>query len=165
MPSLHLCAVIDPYVVVRLHAVSDDESKSSSVVKRSESGWLNTTERKTSSVRDNGFSPQWNDSEVFEFRVNSEDVAMLELVVVDSDQGFIGESFDGLLLYLLANTPPSHSTTLLLHETDDKMCKAAVPVSCLRRGYRTVQFYDHSSQHGAYGMARVLLHVDVKYIV
>ena len=79
-------------MVVRLHGVSDDESKGSSVVKRSESGWLNTTERKTSSVRDNGFSPQWNDSEAFEFLVNSEDVAMLELVVVDSDQGFIGES-------------------------------------------------------------------------
>ena len=53
----------------------------------------------------------------------------------------------------------------LLCDIDDKMCKTAVPVSCLRQGYRGVQFYDHSSQHGAFGMARILLDVDVKYIV
>lgn len=98
--------------------------------------WLDITEFKTKSVSDNGFCPQWKDSQTFEFSVNFVDVAMLEFVVMDSDKG----------LY------------------DDTMCKSAVPVSCIRPGLRCVQFYDQSSsQHGPFGFARVLLEVNIKY--
>ena len=100
-----------------------------------QSDWLGTSkkERKTSSIRDNGFSPQWND-EAFSFSVNSE-AAMLEFIVMDSDKGFI----------------------------DDTMCKSAVPVSCLRSGIRCVQFYDQCSlQHGPFEFARILVDVDMK---
>ena len=100
--------------------------------------WLARTERRTSSVRDNGFSPQWtNNSEEFAFSVGNPDVAMVEFVVVDSDRGFI----------------------------DDTMCKSAVPVSCLRPGYRSVQFYDRTSQHGPFGFARLLVDINIKHIV
>lgn len=84
--------------------------------------------------RDNGFSCKWN-SEYFEFSVNFASVAMLEFIVMDSDAGFL----------------------------DDTMCKAAVPVSCLRQGIRSVVFHDYSSrQHGPFEMARVLVDVDIK---
>jgi len=87
-------------------------------------------------VRDNGFCPQWNDKEPFSFTVNS-DVAMVEFIVMDSNRGFI----------------------------DEIMCKTAVPLSCLRQGFRSVQFYDQcSSQHGPFGMARILLDVDINYV-
>jgi len=46
---------------------------------------------------------------------------------------------------------------------DDTMCKAAVPVSSLRTGVRSVVFHDYSSrQHGPFEMARVLVDVDIK---
>eukprot|EP00571_Detonula_confervacea_P010115 CAMPEP_0172305222 /NCGR_PEP_ID=MMETSP1058-20130122/6551_1 /TAXON_ID=83371 /ORGANISM="Detonula confervacea, Strain CCMP 353" /LENGTH=873 /DNA_ID=CAMNT_0013016751 /DNA_START=79 /DNA_END=2700 /DNA_ORIENTATION=- len=132
--------VIDPYVIVRVHQAGKRGRIRSSLTKRTTSGpvdWLETTERKTSSVRDNGFCPQWNESEYFSFSVTS-DVSMVEIVVMDSDAGFI----------------------------DDQMCKAAIPVSCLRQGIRSVQFYDQcSSQHGPFGMARVLVDVDIKHTV
>lgn len=126
--------VIDPYVLVRVHDVALTKRSNSL---SSQADWLETTERKTSSVRDNGFCPQWS-SEPFEFTVNSEDVAMVEFVVMDSDKG----------LY------------------DDTMCKSAVPVSCLRQGLRSVLFYDQSSsQHGPFEFARILVDVDIKCIM
>lgn len=94
--------------------------------------WLTTTERKTKSVRDNGFCPKWNEPEYFEFTVNS-DAAMCEIIVMDSDRGMI----------------------------DDLMCKSAIPVSCLRHGIRCVQFYDRGSQHGPFEMARILVDVEI----
>jgi len=44
------------------------------------------------------------------------------------------------------------------------MCRAAIPVNCLRNGIRCIQFFDKcSQQHGPFGMARVLVDIDVKY--
>lgn len=138
--------VIDPYVVVSVHDVEQIKTKRSNAMSMRSTHndtiqreWLETaTERKTSSIRDNGFCPQWNDdSGDFWFTVNSE-AAVVEFVVMDSDKGFI----------------------------DDCMCKSAVPVSCLRQGLRSVQFYDQSSsQHGPFGFARILVDVDIKHIV
>ena len=100
--------------------------------------WLVTTERKTKSIRDNGFSCKWEDESDFVYSVVSPDVAMVEFIVMDSDAGFL----------------------------DDTMCKTAVPVSCLRKGIRSIQFYDQCSrQHGPFEMARVLVDVDIKHIV
>lgn len=94
---------------------------------------LETKEKRTRSVRDNGFCPEWD--EEFKFSVNS-DIAMLEIVVKDHNRGFI----------------------------DEVMCKMAVPVSCLRQGLRSVQFYDQgSSQYGPFGMARILLDVEINH--
>ena len=134
---LIIATVIDPYVIVRLYDVKKPGGRTSSLSGTPD--WLDITERKTSSVRDNGFFPQWRNSEPFEFSVNQDDVAMLEFIVMDSDTGFI----------------------------DDTMCKSAVPVSCLRQGLRCVQFCDQGSAHGhgPFGMARILVHVDIKYDV
>jgi len=133
-------------VVVSVHDVEQIKTKRSNAMSMRSTHndtiqreWLETaTERKTSSIRDNGFCPQWNDdSGDFWFTVNSE-AAVVEFVVMDSDKGFI----------------------------DDCMCKSAVPVSCLRQGLRSVQFYDQSSsQHGPFGFARILVDVDIKHIV
>jgi len=164
--------VIDPFVVVRVHDMIDsvkvdgsgsspktnvikdlagmsitgaknsvvkDITDKSNVIKRSISHQveiLETTERKTDTVKDNGFCPQWDDSEVFSFTVSFPDVAMLQIVVMDDDGG-------GLL--------------------DDTVCKAAIPVSCLRQGYRSVRLNDqYGSQHGPFGFARLLLDVSIE---
>ncbi|KAL7550595.1 hypothetical protein ACHAWF_013813, partial [Thalassiosira exigua] len=128
--------VIDPYVVIRLH----DVGKRGSAIKRttsSQDDWIEPQERKTSSVRDNGFGPQWRNAEWLSFEVTNADVAMLEFLVMDNDHGFI----------------------------DDLMCKSAVPVSSLRQGYRSVQFYDQiSQQHGPFGFAKILLEVGINCV-
>ena len=96
---------------------------------------IKITECRTSEVKDNGFCPQWKDAEYFEFQVNS-DVAMIEFIVMDSDTGFV----------------------------DDLVCMAAVPVSCLKQGYRSLQLYDRrGSQHGPFDFARIIVDVDIKY--
>ena len=119
--------VINPYVIVRVHDVKCDINRRV---------WLETTERRTLPVRDNGFCPTWNESEYIAFTVNSTDVAMVEFIVMDSDNGFI----------------------------NDTMCKSAVPMSCLRQGIRSVQFYDRCGlQRGPYGFVRLLVEVDMKY--
>lgn len=134
--------VIDPYVIIRLHQAGRQDVKREPITKRLSStgkpDWLETIERKTKSVRDNGFCPQWNEPEYFSFPVTSPEVAILEIVVMDSDAGFV----------------------------DDQMCKTAIPVSCLRQGIRSIHFYDQCSrQHGPYGMASVLVDVKINRIV
>lgn len=90
--------------------------------------------KQTSIIRANGFCAEWNDADFFEFLVESMSVAMLEIIVMNNDEEFI----------------------------DDIICKTALPVSCLRHGYRSVQFYDNcSQQHGLFGLARLL--VEVKF--
>ncbi len=119
--------MINPYVIIRVNDVKYGASQS---------GLLETLERRTSPVRDNGFCPRWNEAEYFVFSVNSVDVAMVEFIIMDSDNGFI----------------------------NDTMCKAAVPVSCLRHGIRSVQLYDQRGfQHGPYGYVRLIVEVDIKY--
>lgn len=88
----------------------------------------------TSIIRANGFCAEWNDVDCFEFLVESVGVAMLEIIVMNNDEEFI----------------------------DDIICKTALPVACLRQGYRSVQFYDNwSRQHGLLGLASLL--VEVKF--
>lgn len=121
--------VVNPYVIVRLHDVKCTNGQKD---------WLETTERRTSSVRDNGFCPKWNESEYFAFTVNSVDVAMLEFIIMDSDNGFI----------------------------NDTLCKAAIPVSRIRQGIRCVQFFDRLGfQQGPYGMIRLIIETDIKYSI
>ena len=114
--------VTSPYVIIRLHDVTTQQSEE----------WLKVEERKTHTVQDNGFCPQWTDAKEFSFKVESSGVAMLQFTIVHSDEGFL----------------------------DDTMCRTAIPVSCLRQGIRSVQFYDRNSQRGSFAFARLL--VDVK---
>ncbi len=116
--------VTSPYVIIRLHDVVETTQQSEE--------WLKLKERKTHTVQDNGFCPQWTDAKEFSFKVESPGVAMLQFTIVHSGEGFI----------------------------DDTMCRTAIPVSCLRQGLRSVQFYDHNSQRGSFAFARLL--VDVK---
>jgi len=59
--------VIDPFVVVSLHAGNISQ------------------EKKTRTINDNGFNPTWN--EVFSFDVTNPDIAMLLFTVMDEDVG------------------------------------------------------------------------------
>lgn len=94
---------------------------------------LKTSERRTRNIQDNGFCPQWKDKDYFSVRVHNPDVAMVEFVVKDKDKA-----------------------------VDELMCKCAVPVSSLRQGIRSVQFYDRSGQqHGPFGFARILVDVAI----
>ncbi len=95
--------------------------------------FLEIDERKTT-VSDNGFCPQWPDAKEFTFKVECAGVAMLLFTVVHADEGFI----------------------------DDKICRTAIPVRCLRKGLRSVQFYDRNSQHGSFAFARLLVSVDIE---
>ncbi len=91
----------------------------------------------TSIVRANGFCAEWNGADCFEFLVESVGVAMLEIIVMNNDEEFI----------------------------DDIISKTALPVSCLRQGYRSIQFYDNCSrQHGLFGLARLLVEVDFEFL-
>lgn len=125
--------VIDPYVIVRVHDVLE-AAGSDSITSSLRKDFLETSERKTKPIRDNGFCPQWK-SEVFCFPIHSPDIAMVEFVVMDNDAGFL----------------------------DDKMCKTSVPVSCLRKGFRSVQFAGQcGKRHGAFDFASILVDVDIE---
>jgi hypothetical protein len=118
--------VTSPYVIIRLHDVV--------VATQQCEEWLKLEERKTPTVPDNGFCPQWTDSKEFSFKVESPGVAMLQFIIVHAEEGFI----------------------------DDTMCRTAIPVSCLRQGLRSVQFYDHNSQRGSFAFARLLVSVKIE---
>lgn len=70
---------------------------------------------KTSTVDNNGLCPVWKDAKA-KFKIHNPDVAMIHFRVIDEDVG-----------------------------SDDKLCSSAIPVSCLRQGYRNVQLYDHNN--------------------
>ena len=72
---------------------------------------------KTSTVDNNGLCPVWKEDEAtFEFEIHSPDVAMIHFRIIDEDIG-----------------------------TNDKLCSSAIPVTCLRQGYRNVQLYDQNN--------------------
>jgi hypothetical protein len=40
--------------------------------------------------------------------------------------------------------------------------KAAIPISCLRQGFRSVHFYDQcNSQHGPFEFASILVEIEI----
>ncbi|CAJ1962627.1 unnamed protein product [Cylindrotheca closterium] len=83
-------------------------------------------------ISDNGFSPLW-DSEEMTFEARHPDVAMFLFKVIDQDLGL-----------------------------DDHIASAAVPVSCLRRGYRSLQLRSpvDNSRTGPFMFASLLVHID-----
>jgi phosphatidylinositol phospholipase C, delta len=85
---------------------------------------------KTSVVDNNGFCPSWRDAS-FSFDVSNPDVAMLMFEIVDQD-----------------------------YDVDDIICSSAIPVSCLRKGYRSVQLYDdHGTTSGPFECATLFVHI------
>ncbi len=68
----------------------------------------------TPRVNDNGFNPIWTKGATFKFEIHSPDVAMIHFRIVDEDLG----------------------------SKDDKIASSSIPVSCLRKGYRSIQLYD-----------------------
>eukprot|EP00591_Stephanopyxis_turris_P010094 CAMPEP_0195510440 /NCGR_PEP_ID=MMETSP0794_2-20130614/3081_1 /TAXON_ID=515487 /ORGANISM="Stephanopyxis turris, Strain CCMP 815" /LENGTH=398 /DNA_ID=CAMNT_0040637859 /DNA_START=180 /DNA_END=1376 /DNA_ORIENTATION=- len=115
---------IDPYVKVAMYDV-DERGKESNLL------------RTTIPVKDNGFSPIWN-QEDFKFLIQNESGAMLLLTVWDKDVG----------------------------SKDDFIASAAIPISCLRKGYRSVQLFDaNNTRSGPFDFASILIKVDMEVIV
>jgi phosphatidylinositol phospholipase C, delta len=94
---------------------------------------LETSTYSTAAVDNNGFCPVWNDAGKT-FAVYNPDVAMVMFEVLDDD--LVG---------------------------DDRIATASIPISCLRKGYRSIQLYrPHSnSRSGAFQYATLL--VEIQY--
>jgi hypothetical protein len=87
----------------------------------------------TATVNDNGFCPVWNEKAPKDFFVYSPQVAMVNFTVGESDVG-----------------------------RDDVIGHAAIPVSCLRKGYRSIQLYDPSNERsGPFGFATLLVEIQL----
>jgi phosphatidylinositol phospholipase C delta len=69
----------------------------------------------TSTVDNNGFNPVWKKGTTAKFEIHNPDVAMIHFRIIDDDLGF-----------------------------DDKLASSAIPFTCLRKGYRSVQLYDEN---------------------
>jgi phosphatidylinositol phospholipase C delta len=89
----------------------------------------------TSVVTANGFFPIWN-GEKFSFRIENQAVAMLHLCVYDK------------------------KSSLNATSTDVFVGSASIPVSCLRRGLRSVKLFDTSNtRSGAVDFASLLVDI------
>jgi phosphatidylinositol phospholipase C delta len=85
----------------------------------------------TKAIDNNGYCPVWNEKG-HEFDVQNPDVAIFSFNVVDTDIGF-----------------------------DDQIAGSAIPVSCLRCGYRSVQLHDmNNSRTGAFSYATLLVKIE-----
>jgi len=94
-------------------------------------------EYKTHIITDNGFSPIWN-QEDFKFTIENESVAMLLFTVWDKDVG----------------------------AQDDFIASSAIPICCLRKGYRSVRLLDaNNTRSGPFDFASLLVKVDTEVIV
>jgi phosphatidylinositol phospholipase C delta len=86
----------------------------------------------TSSVNNNGYCPVWDDKGK-DFEVENSDVAIILFTMVDEDIG-----------------------------VDDKIACSAIPVSCLRQGYRSIQLYDHhNTRTGPFQYATLLVKIEI----
>jgi phosphatidylinositol phospholipase C, delta len=89
------------------------------------------TSNMTKAVNDNGFCPVWNETTFHEYPIYSPDVAQVQFTLYESDIG-----------------------------RDDKVACAAIPFSCLRAGYRSIQLYDmNNTRTGPFGMACLLVEI------
>jgi len=87
----------------------------------------------TGTVNDNGFCPVWNDSVGKEFTVYSPEIAMIQFVLREADIGL-----------------------------DDNVGYAAIPISCLRKGYRSIQLYDsNNTRTGPFSYASLLVEIQI----
>jgi len=111
--------IIDSYVSLSMYDVCDDMER--------------TTHHATQMIRDNGFSPVWNEKRFTDFKVFNPDVAMLMFKVMDQDVG-----------------------------RDDEVCFNAIPVSSLRPGIRVVELFDkHNNHWGPFKFAALLVESEI----
>ena len=88
----------------------------------------------TSTVNDNGFCPVWNETTGKEFTVFSPEIAMIQFVLSEADIGL-----------------------------DDHVAFAAIPISCLRKGYRSIQLHDsNNTRAGAFSYASLLVEISIE---
>lgn len=88
----------------------------------------------TDKIYDNGFYPIWN-SQTFSFKVENFNVAILQFTVWD---------YDGLT------------------KTDDFIASSSIPISCLRKGYRSVQLFDKNNTRSApFDFASLLVEIQI----
>lgn len=121
---------IDPYVQVSVHDVTASSSATGSAMSSVVKSYS------TPSVTNNGFCPVW-DEKGNEFLIHSPDVAMIQIVLKESD----------------------------IVTMSDEVCYAAIPFRCLRTGIRSVQMYDrHNSQSGPFTFAALLIEVSIATI-
>lgn len=114
---------IDPYVIVSLLDANAEEGREIS------------SEGRTTTITNNGFSPIWNtDNDKFKFKVENSAVAILQFTVYDSDV-----------------------------TKSDFIATASIPISCLRQGYRCVRLYDsNNTRTGAFDFATLLVRIKMK---
>lgn len=96
----------------------------------------------TTTVQNNGYFPIWHNAtskDRFSFIIESGAVAMLQLEVYT--KGDIGQS-------------------------DEFIANAAIPVSCLRQGYRSVQLFDeNNTRTGPFDFASLLIETKLRQVV
>jgi phosphatidylinositol phospholipase C delta len=104
-------------------------------VKKGEGGmpsYVSST-HSTAVIQDNGFCPVWNEKKFKEFTVSSPADAMVQFSLRESDVAL-----------------------------DDKVGEAAIPINCLRKGYRSIQLYDlNNTRTGPFSFATLL--VDIQF--
>ena len=92
------------------------------------------TEYVTGVVKNNGFNPIWTRDTKYTFMINDWAVAMLQLTVYD-------ESYKA---------------------PDDFITSASIPISCLRRGIRSVKLYDaNNTRSAAFDFCSLLLEIKI----
>ena len=117
---------IDPYVNVTLFDVPNDGDNGKEIAQK-----MNTI-----SVPNNGFNPIWTQQNYFKFRVQTSDVAMVQLTVWHRD----------------------------MSARDGFIASASFPVNCMREGYRSVQLFDaNNKRNGAFECAALLIEVKISY--
>lgn len=105
-------------------------------VTSSEDGSLSfvQTNHTTGTVNDNGFCPVWNEEAAKTFPVHSPEIAMVQFSLREADIGL-----------------------------DDNVGYAAIPISCLRKGYRSIQLYDsNNTRTGPFSYASLLVEIRMK---
>lgn len=96
------------------------------------------TTYQTSVVTNNGFFPIWN-TEKYGFTVENTAVAMLHISVHDKDSSVASQG--------------------------EFIASASIPVSCLRKGYRSVQLFDaNNTRSGPFAFASLLMEVKKRKI-
>jgi len=97
----------------------------------------------TEYVTNNGFFPIWNGEE-FSFQIQNYETAMLQMSVFDKGSA-------------IANA--AHTTVM----GDELIASSSIPISCLRKGLRSVKLYDTSNtRSGAFDFACLLVDIKIK---
>ena len=92
----------------------------------------------TEYVANNGFFPIWNGDE-FSFQIENHETAMLHMSVLDKGSAIANATHDELI------------------------ASSSIPISCLRKGLRSVKLFDTSNtRSGAFDFASLLVDIKIK---